>query len=541
MITRRALRSFEDPPRLQAPPGRGRRATGGAAGVALVALLALGACDDSGGLAPIVGDGTFEPESLDFGTVSLGETARRSGVIRNLGVEAVMIKAVRFEGENEAFAARQADDSPLRGAFVPRSGGLPFSVLFAPIAERDYATTMVVSLAEVEVALPITAAGRSASPAQPALEPDTVAFVDVAVGREVFAEVRLTNLGERSGVLQEVRESSGGPSGPFSVTARGGLPAVPSPELEGEGKGAIDLEVHFAPRTAGTFEERLILSFDNGDPAELTVSGSAIPAGLLTCDADSIAFGAVPRGTTVTRAVHCAVSGGQYVLTRVGLAAGSASVFRLPTPPDVLGAGGVLDFTVEAQGLGVAAVHQGVVEIVAEHGAITRIPLAAEVTPPPVGATDLTVSLRWSSDATDLDLHLVRGGALPFAGSDDCYYAMKNPDWGQLGVPEDDPFLDRDTTDGFGPEEVNLTRSGEASYDVYVHYYAYGAAQAPPTIATVDFTLGAGAPQASSITLSTCGSMWHVGRFRFDVEPPVFEAASSISDQWKSRASARCQ
>ncbi|MBN1346080.1 MAG: hypothetical protein JXQ73_25560 [Phycisphaerae bacterium] len=53
----------------------------------------------------------------------------------------------------------------------------------------------------------------------------------------------------------------------------------------------------------------------------------------------------------------------------------------------------------------------------------------------------------------------------------DCYWFNPHPDWGILGGAND-PSLDRDDTDGVGPENVNLDapESGK-SYRVAVHYW----------------------------------------------------------------------
>lgn len=98
---------------------------------------------------------------------------------------------------------------------------------------------------------------------------------------------------------------------------------------------------------------------------------------------------------------------------------------------------------------------------------------------------------------TDLDLHFAHPDAavcdvdgdgqadpwfdLPW----DTYWFNTNPDWGSFDPSaDDDPRLDRDDNDGWGPENVNLDRpEPEAVYRVGVHYrddYGFG-----PSLATV--------------------------------------------------------
>ena len=109
---------------------------------------------------------------------------------------------------------------------------------------------------------------------------------------------------------------------------------------------------------------------------------------------------------------------------------------------------------------------------------------AANATPTPGGTPlpRLHVSLRWDADQTDFDLHLIRGGGT-FGSADDCYFARRTPDWGVEGDASDDPRLDRDDVDGFGPEFIDYPNPVVDSYLVEVNYFS--AAFDPPTNATV--------------------------------------------------------
>jgi len=86
----------------------------------------------------------------------------------------------------------------------------------------------------------------------------------------------------------------------------------------------------------------------------------------------------------------------------------------------------------------------------------------------------LHVELGWDKADTDLDVHLVsddEGGNF-FAKPFDCYFDNTNPDWGTPGVTADDPAIDIDDVDGFGPENVSLEQPLDGHhYHVLVHYY----------------------------------------------------------------------
>jgi len=66
-----------------------------------------------------------------------------------------------------------------------------------------------------------------------------------------------------------------------------------------------------------------------------------------------------------------------------------------------------------------------------------------------------------------MDLHFVRPGGMPFAfDGSDCYFARMAPDWGRAGDTTDNPFLDRDDTNGPGPENINLSSAAPGDYQV---------------------------------------------------------------------------
>jgi len=85
----------------------------------------------------------------------------------------------------------------------------------------------------------------------------------------------------------------------------------------------------------------------------------------------------------------------------------------------------------------------------------------------------------------DMDLHFAHayGSGLDFDGDGkadpwfdpkyDCFWFNKSPEWGSYDPNTDDnPSLDRDDTDGAGPENLNLTLpEAGLTYNVGVHYF----------------------------------------------------------------------
>lgn len=87
---------------------------------------------------------------------------------------------------------------------------------------------------------------------------------------------------------------------------------------------------------------------------------------------------------------------------------------------------------------------------------------------------------------SDVDLHFAHENAMQegpdldgngtpdpwFDETWDTFWHNRNPNWGSLNSEEDDPSLDRDDTDGAGPENVNLPQPEEGvTYRFGVHYW----------------------------------------------------------------------
>ena len=88
----------------------------------------------------------------------------------------------------------------------------------------------------------------------------------------------------------------------------------------------------------------------------------------------------------------------------------------------------------------------------------------------------LRVEMFWDTDGTDMDTHLMDPTGTQWASHDDCYYgncqsgSTSTLEWGAPG-PDDNPRLDIDDTNGFGPENINITRPQPGTYRVAIHNY----------------------------------------------------------------------
>ena len=85
----------------------------------------------------------------------------------------------------------------------------------------------------------------------------------------------------------------------------------------------------------------------------------------------------------------------------------------------------------------------------------------------------IRVEVSWNTDYTDIDTHLLHVVGAPgwFSSPLDCYYANRTPSWDAAGTA-DDPRLDIDDVEGFGPENINVDSPVVGgTYRVGIHYY----------------------------------------------------------------------
>jgi len=121
----------------------------------------------------------------------------------------------------------------------------------------------------------------------------------------------------------------------------------------------------------------------------------------------------------------------------------------------------------------------------------------------------------------DMDLHFLH----PWAGGPDldgdgqpdgwfdqpfdCFWFNSHPTWGSFNPEVDDnPGLDRDDTDGAGPENINLNIPEDVTYRVGVHYWndhGYG-----PGFATVRVYIDGVLVWESELTQLVDSDMWQV-------------------------------
>jgi hypothetical protein len=122
------------------------------------------------------------------------------------------------------------------------------------------------------------------------------------------------------------------------------------------------------------------------------------------------------------------------------------------------------------------------------------------------------VELSWDS-TPDLDIHLLRSGSALFSQGD-CSYCNMSPNWGVAGTA-DNPSLDWDAIDGFGPETITIDAPAADTYTVGVHYYGEGGFPSctggcAPATATVNIYISGVLAASFQQNFGQQGQIWQV-------------------------------
>jgi hypothetical protein len=85
---------------------------------------------------------------------------------------------------------------------------------------------------------------------------------------------------------------------------------------------------------------------------------------------------------------------------------------------------------------------------------------------------DIHYQLVWDTNGTDVDSHFLNPQGRWNASPWDVYYLNRSPNWGSRTRSDDDPSLDIDDVDGFGPENTNLDNPENIAYRVGAFYFS---------------------------------------------------------------------
>lgn len=492
-------------------------------------FLAIG-CGEGEGIIRLTVQGAFDPAALDFGEVPVQTGKSMPVSLENVAGAAFEIQSVEVP---DGFAIRGVKGD-FEGRLMQAGTAMDFEVVFIPMTEGERNETLVVHIGQ-EQAVQLQLHGVGTLVRLPSVEamPATVNFGTVEIGSQSHATVTLSNQGNAPGnVMGASLESTGAPV----AVGDEFLLATPPPITVADG-GEQQIELVFAPSSEGLKQDRIFLELaEEAPPVVIEVTGEGrVPFGEIFCEPGRIEYGQVERGMVARRDVTCTARGGPARLVGARID-GATDQFFVPNPPNTrdLAADESFVISVEFRPEGLPDTHSGrlLVDYTGADGAGTaEVQLSGEVVPPPPTATAITVVLSWDTNLTDIDLHLTRPSNRSdtfdnlFESDADCYFANRSPDWNAPG-PSDDPFLDDDDVNGYGPETINLEQTQPGRYEVYVHYFSDSGLG--PSTPTVEVHLAGQLAGTFDRPSFQCNDVWHVGTIQWNGTSGTFSPSTSV-------------
>lgn len=454
---------------------------------------------DPGGFGEYAFDGEPDidgPDRLLFGDLEVGETGRVTAEIRNVGRETLKISdwsisdgfELSFTSSLEAPDELRAGDSAIIG------------VSFTSSDDEEHRGTLTISSNDPdEPQFVIHLFVNAKFPCLETLPDDVVDFGEVDPDDRLDRTVVIRNCSPNAETTFDLVGISGDPE--FSFTRE---PQFDRMTLDvGE---SVEVVIGFQPTRSGTYAGTLDIISDDEFRPEHSVDLRGIgaegrcPTAQIDGNSDlgqggfvanpNATFQTIPLDRITMKDRSTAYDGkflNMWEWTLITKPADSAAVLSKP-------AGAMeQELFLDLSGTYVVEMHVWDNEEV-QNCAPARVTLHA------VADEDIHIQLVWDtpndpnqndSSGSDVDLHLLHPNAggvwnhKPY----DCFWQNLMPDWGSPRPPgvdsfdcqqdpdrlgcHDDPSLDIDDVDGWGPENINLNNpEPNTSYQVGVHYFS---------------------------------------------------------------------
>jgi len=451
----------------------------------------LGCSGNENNIQAFVPELVVLPETLDFGDVVAGTTSTQNLTLSNDGKDELEISSIALsDGSSGVFSF---DDTPIT---LEVNASIPLAVSFAPTEFTSYSDALIFtwnSDDNLPTTVPLLGAGVDIDRPDIEVDPsDCLDFGTVAAGETSTQLLRVYNTGLDDLVISDTQIVG---AGSFSF----------SPDLDGaviSAGGVATSIVTYAPTSADGDSATYEITSNDPDESPLDVclegngggSGS-YPVASIVCPEDSTPMSWVsfdgtasydPGGSELTYAwsISEAPTGSEAELGEDGLPTNNLYM-------DIAG-----DYTVSL--------------VVTNSAGVPSAPAECDVSAIPT--EDIRVELLWSTEDSDLDLHLAEGTGDLYDVPEDVSWCNQTPDWGVEGVTDDDPVKTQDDEDGYGPESIEIVTPADGEYRVRVHYYEDNGGAA--TKATVRIYIYGSLAEETSYTLSR-NEVWEVGWIRW--------------------------
>jgi len=454
------------------------------------------------------------PTAIDFGTVSVGNTGTQKIAVLNTGGADLVLTGYSFAGSS-FFSAEVGDDVLHPGAEVldwtgvaaiPPQAASTFLVDFAPEAGEPASANL--TLFSNDPAAPegktIALSGNNAVPCL-TLNPGEINFGGRMFGETALATLEMKNCGEAELHISSISVKDETDKFGVDLAKLDHVPSQEEPLALQPGAAAEVAVTYFSPQPnpldqggSPTIDHgTLIMENDSFVPfKEVPLSAAAVEHACPTAVVKVLEGDEVCPQTTIHLVGDQSYAPSGTIVKwqwEVDQPTGSQSVFvpssTFPNPSFEANVAGVYTFRLT---------------VFDSNGSPSCYPDEREVLSLPCEA--LHVELLWETPGdpdetdsgpeagSDMDLHflhpLAAGPDLDEDGKPDgwfdipfdCYWFNAHPNWASFDESiNDDPGLDRDDTDGAGPENINLDIPENQTYRIGVHYWndhGYGASEA---------------------------------------------------------------
>ncbi len=276
------------------------------------------------------GEISVEPESLEFGFVSIGEEATLALTIGNTGaVDLDVADAAFAEESSSAFAL----SSPFSPTSIPPGASVELDIRFAPSEAAELSGAVILSSddpATPELAVEVTGTGEAAPVSRIEVFPTEIRFDSVPVGATSSLVVEVRSVG--SSTLEVASIEVFGGDGNFAVAPLELPLALPPTDV-------VELDVQYEPGAPGEHSASLVIGSNAPDSPELTVelSGTGTDPVLPRIETipSRIDFGQVTLGSEDRREVQIRNAGGAALeIERVRFDEDTFAAFSLDTELD---------------------------------------------------------------------------------------------------------------------------------------------------------------------------------------------------------------
>jgi hypothetical protein len=468
--------------------------------VAAAGLVLVGCSGSDTNINTIDPSMAVTPEALEFGEAVVGEAAAELVVtVVNTGRGPLEFNDISLGTGDGVFSLKLPEAEELL-----EDEQAEIVVSFEPTDFQSYTNTLVLTTndPDFDPTLEIPLTGEGIPVPEPVLCLDQLGldFGDVSPGGSGVLWVEARNCGNADLTILDDYQSG---SGAFVFSTDDPVGQVLQPETD-----AVTLLFTYLP-TDDYGDSGVYTLVSDGGTAEVTLTGNGggdgnYPVALIDC----------PDGTRPLDEVTLDGSG-SYDSGGLEIISYTWELSERPDASQAALVAGEEDWLTE---LSVDAAGDFTVQLtVTNSDDVASAPATCRLDSVPQAL--IHVELSWNTGDTDLDLHMLNGADAAFYDQpDDVCWCNRNPDWGQSGITTDDPSLEQDNQEGYGPESVAIYEPGEGEYYVSVHYYDDGGGA--DTEATVAFYLN-GFKEREVTQQLVRNDVWEVGYVRWPAEVVV--------------------